>query len=214
MSLLVVSALFCCCTFNGFAADANSHELAYAKMSTEELAYCDLEEVADEAVRQAILDARREIIYNTSWTVDGQLALKNSDGTIKALPEFSDLFPGWEIPTITDRETNAVSMLYFSSYIIMETTSTTAAEPFAKIVPVFSTKLTIQAAVIPGSSWNCGVIDLTANTDLGYVLDLPVGQEVYVTRTFAGHQYSIRATSNGAAGYALMNVYQDASVSV
>lgn len=215
ISLLVVFALFCCCTFNSFAAEIDLQDQDYARMSTEELAYCNLEEAADIATRQAILDARREIIYSTSWTVDGQLALRNADGTIETLPEFSDLFPDWELPTeMPSGSTGDDSVTYFSSLIYLETATTTNAEPFARIVPLFNTNLCIRALAIPGSSWNCGAVDVTTGQDKGFITGLPVDKEAVMLNTVAGHQYAIRASSNGAAGYAAMEVYQEIPIYV
>lgn len=84
------------------AEDAEPEKPDYASMTTEELAYCDLDEAPDEETRQAILDARRQIIYSTSWTADGGEAYimkYPSFEVVEKIPEFHDIFPeDWEIP--------------------------------------------------------------------------------------------------------------------
>lgn len=48
---------------------------------------------------------REEIIYSKSWTADGVVAfVRHRDGTIEKIPEFSEVFPGWEIPKTEPRE--------------------------------------------------------------------------------------------------------------
>ncbi len=64
-----------------------------------EYAYMDLD-AAPEELHQKILDARNVIIYSKSWTVDGQCAITCPDGSVQPLPEFSDLFPGWDVPGV------------------------------------------------------------------------------------------------------------------
>lgn len=210
VSILVASVLFCCCAFNVFAAEVDVHGKDYAEMSTEELAYCDLDETTDEAVRQAILDARREIIYSTNWTVDGQLEIVNADGTVEALPEFSDLFPGWEIPemTSTERYSIKVEVRYFAAYVNLKTATTTDADPFARIILSSNSDLFVQATGIPGDSWNCGAFDVTAGRSAGYATDMPDGVAARFARPVKGHEYAIRASSNGAAGQAYIMVFQ------
>ncbi len=84
------------------AEDAEPEKPAYASMTTEELAYCDLDEAPDEETRQAILEARNQIIYSTSWTADGSdgyIMQYPSFEVVEKLPEFHDIFPAdWEIP--------------------------------------------------------------------------------------------------------------------
>ncbi len=51
-----------------------------------------------------ILEARCAIVFgpNVSWTVDGALSVVEEDGTVTALPEFSDVFPeDWDLAAIS-----------------------------------------------------------------------------------------------------------------
>lgn len=68
--------------------------------SVEYYAYMDLD-TADAALKETILEARNEIIFSTSWVVDGGYAcVKDPDGNIVSIaPQFSELFPAeWEPP--------------------------------------------------------------------------------------------------------------------
>ena len=48
---------------------------------------------------------REEIIYSKSWTADGVVGfVRHRDGTIEKVPEFSEVFPGWEVPKTEPRE--------------------------------------------------------------------------------------------------------------
>lgn len=64
-------------------------------------AYMDIEK-ASPSQREAILAARRQIVYgDQAWTVDGAAAVLHADGTIEYLPEFSDLWPDWDLAEIS-----------------------------------------------------------------------------------------------------------------
>ena len=88
-----------------FSASADTPALVSAEdiavMSVEQIAYLDVETAAP-AVQDAILEARSEIIYgDQAWTVDGAVTVFNiKTGTVTELPEFSDLYPGWDIPEL------------------------------------------------------------------------------------------------------------------
>lgn len=80
-------------------------EALQANVSSEtiELAYQDIEK-ADPAQKEKILEARSEVIYNRSW-VNDQVPEAGIGYTTNAMkkefsidPDFSELFPGWEIP--------------------------------------------------------------------------------------------------------------------
>ena len=62
-------------------------------------------DTATPEVRELILDARYRVIFSNdvAWTVDGQVGIIHPDGTRETLPEFSDLFPDWDLDKITER---------------------------------------------------------------------------------------------------------------
>lgn len=82
------------------AADIHSSDVAMTIENAYLYAYMDIDS-ADADTQEQILDARRVIIYSTSWVaddVDGYI--KDEDGNIiEVLPHFSEVFPSdWEIP--------------------------------------------------------------------------------------------------------------------
>lgn len=70
-------------------------------MSIEELAYLDLDEAPAE-MKDEIIEARNTIILSEDWVADGYYAeVYDIDGTIiRCIPQFSDLFPDWNIPVV------------------------------------------------------------------------------------------------------------------
>ena len=79
-SLLAMSMMFTVLAVSASAAVPTA-------MSAEQLAYMDLDS-APYALQQDILDARAEIIFEQSWTVDGAVSIINlDDGTEETLPE-------------------------------------------------------------------------------------------------------------------------------
>ena len=58
-------------------------------------------DTATPEMKEKILAARNEIIFGQSWAADGvELYVERRDGTVEKVPEFSELFPGWEVPVI------------------------------------------------------------------------------------------------------------------
>ena len=60
----------------------------------------DIDEMKDR-----ILEARRILIFSTSWVADGFSGSVQNVKTgeiIRTLPTFSELFPGWDIPVLPD----------------------------------------------------------------------------------------------------------------
>lgn len=99
---LVLAAAMVMSLGSGFGAGAVAVEpaLDISAMSVSELAYMDAK-TASPALKEAILDARTEIIYgDQAWTVDGAVSIQHSDGTVEELKDFYELFPAdWEVPT-------------------------------------------------------------------------------------------------------------------
>ena len=79
-----------------FSASAVSPDLS--AMPASQLAYMDVYSASPET-QQAILNARAEIIYgDQAWTVNGAVSVFDAEtGETETLPEFSDVFPGWNL---------------------------------------------------------------------------------------------------------------------
>ncbi len=65
----------------------------------QDYAYLDLETALPE-MKEKILSARNTIIFSTDWVADGfTMTVEDPDGnTIRTMPNFSELFPGWDLP--------------------------------------------------------------------------------------------------------------------
>lgn len=74
----------------------------------EAYAYIDLDTASDE-LRKKILAARETIIYSKSWAADDHPSYIQNviTGESVQLPFFSELFPGWDIPTIPTSESRS-----------------------------------------------------------------------------------------------------------
>ncbi len=83
------------------AAESAEQQISRAVKEAERYAYLDIE-TATPDMRKKILDARKTIIYNSSWAADGIAAYVEDTETgevIEKLPAFSELFPDWELPS-------------------------------------------------------------------------------------------------------------------
>ena len=102
MTLIMLMAL----AVPAFAVDKESDSNSEAEVQEEilesasEFAYLDADKATPE-LKEKILEARKEIIYNTDWVADGYVGCIRNIKTgklIKELPEFSEVFPGWDVP--------------------------------------------------------------------------------------------------------------------
>lgn len=102
MTLIMLMAL----AVPAFAVNKESDPNSEAEVQDEilesasEFAYLDADKATPE-LKEKILEARKEIIYNTDWVADGYVGCIRNIKTgklIKELPEFSEVFPGWDVP--------------------------------------------------------------------------------------------------------------------
>ena len=70
-----------------------------SQAEVKEWAYKDIA-AAKHEVEEKIIAARDEIIFRSSWVADGmsEFVLNPETGEEEELPQFSQLFPGWELP--------------------------------------------------------------------------------------------------------------------
>lgn len=108
----ILSLLMVLAGVGGISAGAASEPAGLASLDLDSITAADIAiikeastyaymslDTATAELEEKILEARSEIIYHQSWTVDGQARLVHADGTIEELPEFYDLFPSdWDIP--------------------------------------------------------------------------------------------------------------------
>jgi hypothetical protein len=142
-------------------------------------AYLDIAAVSPTA-KDIILAARENIIFHNSWVTEGVVGWRyGSDGEIiEYLPQFSELFPGWDVPiqpiqvglNVSPASLLAISALYTIN--IPAATSSNAPifhQRYCKGFGVF-----VDALNGP-SSCNIGIARLNDGYSLGFVENVPVG---------------------------------------
>ena len=132
-------------------------------------AYMDLYS-APESLQHDILAARDLIIHSQSWTTDPNDYTVYPDGSIEHDPLFSDLFPGWDLPTLENS--------------ILETPSV---ETFAVIVDS-----------LPGATCNIGIANANG-VELKNKLRVPVHGECHIFPD-KGQYYSARVSTYDKPG--------------
>jgi len=187
-----------------------SAALTQSTFIPEDYAYLDLATASDDLV-PLILEAREAIIYSQAWTVDGACVIVRADGTIKNLPEFYDLFPGWDIPVLSDSTKAAKvpaaitrAVLFNGNVYITTPPSNTASTPFYYINSS-GRDVTTVASTIPGSSYNLGYSDSAGNS-IGWAGYLAAGYGLKLVNPTSGNTYSVRASTYSTSGNASITV--------
>lgn len=159
--------------------------------------------------------AREKAIYGSqAWTVNGAAAIQHSDGTVEPVPEFSALYPGWTVPKqaasvssttlaeVADVGSHSISGYYRNVYL----TQDVKYKPFYSFLGNGET-VSAFAVTIPGSKYNLGIYNETAQQDAGWLPNLSKGDRVLL-QTVNGVYCSIRASVplNMPIGYSRMKV--------
>ena len=154
--------------------------------------------------------AREKAIYGSqAWTVNGAAAIQHSDGTVEPVPEFSALYPGWTVPkqaasvsSTALAEVADVGPHSISGYL----TQDVKYKPFYSFLGNGET-VSAFAVTIPGSKYNLGIYNETAQQDAGWLPNLSKGDRVLL-QTANGVYCSIRASVplNMPVGYSRMKV--------
>lgn len=145
--------------------------------------------------------AREKAIYGSqAWTVNGAAAIQHSDGTVEPVPEFSALYPGWTVPKqaasvsstalaeVADVGSHSISGYYRNVYL----TQDVKYKPFYSFLGNGET-VSAFAVTIPGSKYNLGIYNETAQQDAGWLPNLSKGDRVLL-QTANGVYCSIRAS--------------------
>ncbi len=191
----------------------------------ETYAYMDTECVPAELV-DTILNCRRAIVYgDQAWTVNGAVSIENEDGTIITLPEFSDLFPDWDLDEINGRTSGTVKYDGKASLDIIDIKKTVKllypsqienTEPFYRFNANGNT-IYSKALTLPDNMTKCniGYSNEDTDEDLAWVPGLQLNQKARL-ETVSGVRYGVRASSGNAGieGYAYMSVSEDPNVSI
>lgn len=159
--------------------------------------------------------AREKAIYGSqAWTVNGAAAIQHSDGTVEQVMEFSTLYPGGTVPKqtasvsntaldeVADVGSHSISGYYRNVYL----TQDVKYKPFYSFMGNGET-VSVFAVTIPGSKYNLGIYNETAQQDAGWLPNLSKDDRVLL-QTANGVYYSIRASVplNMPIGYSRMKV--------
>lgn len=142
-------------------------------------AYMDLYS-APESLQHDILAARDLIIHSQSWTTDPNDYTVYPDGSIEHDPLFSDLFPGWDLPTLENS--------------ILETPSFSISQPLALTVETFA----VIVDSLPGATCNIGIANANG-VELKNKLRVPVHGECHIFPD-KGQYYSARVSTYDKPG--------------
>lgn len=185
-----------------FSLLAVSASAAAPEMIVERLAYMDLDS-APAAMREDILKARAQIIYGEQpWTVDGAVFIIHGDGTVETLPEFSDLYPGWDVPSCDTIKIDFMPMgladadIEFGDNVYLELypdsgVNTKDFFSFAgngRPVGVYA-----QTWPMVGACYNIGFTNQSIGKDLGWVPNLS-GKAAAAVQAKAGQLYGVRGS--------------------
>ncbi|OMC73042.1 hypothetical protein BK121_09030 [Paenibacillus odorifer] len=215
-SLFVFSALALLLLLTPSFALASNQQNYFASLSEEKLAYQDVDAAPTEW-KDDILNARNSIIYSTSWTVDGQVGYELPDGMLVALPEFSDLFPGWDVPKLKEDvrkeqltkpqtyDFHTLAANYVGFVYLFEPSNSGASLPFYTFYSS-ANRVTMIGDSLPGTSYNAGFTNLNTGSDVGYANNLPQGGKLYLTKLNSNTAYGARASTYSTTGYAQMSV--------
>lgn len=83
------------------APERNTAQEKYEQnlQAARDIAYMDLSNLSEET-RKEVIEARNTIIFSESWSADDvDITIERADGTTEIVPKFSELFPGWDMPT-------------------------------------------------------------------------------------------------------------------
>lgn len=148
-------------------------------------AYMDLYS-APESLQHDILAARDLIIHSQSWTTDPNDYTVYPDGSIEHDPLFSDLFPGWDLPTLENS--------------ILETPSFSISQPLALTKAIAPSVETFAVIVdsLPGATCNIGIANANG-VELKNKLRVPVHGECHIFPD-KGQYYSARVSTYDKPG--------------
>ena len=159
--------------------------------------------------------ACEKVIYGSqAWTVNCAAAIQHSDGTVEQVMEFSTLYPGGTVPKqtasvsstalyeVANVGSHSISGYYRNVYL----TQDVKYKPFYSFLGNGET-VSAFAVTIPGSKYNLGIYNETAQQDAGWLPNLSKDDRVLL-QTANGVYYSIRASVplNMPIGYSRMKV--------
>ena len=180
--VLAVVSLFCMSTTAMAAPPVqDNHSIESAKIAAaKEIAYMDVETASAE-MQERILAARETIIDSKSWVADGfEVTVTRADGPVTKIPQFSKLFPGWDIPagesTATARSRTADE--YFAPYrgdvyaTLYSASSSVNADPTAIFYDVAEELDVWVSELYVSTSCNLGFTNMITHQSVAHLVDM------------------------------------------
>lgn len=217
-------------------AFAANTEAAYDEQLQKEnaIAYLDLDDASPE-MQEKILEARREIIFNTEWVADGHFGYIQNMETgeiVREVPEFSEVFPGWDAPIIEevvpaenpdvpdiieDNSPDIVPLsaddwirLFSDRYYLNSASSTENADPFVTLtIDPYDDGTSVRAEATSLSSsetCNVGISDYYTGESYGVGMRLTEGEAYVAYVGTDSPTVSVRASTSSTPGWATMVV--------
>lgn len=215
-NFLILTFVFCLAISSIMQASATDIRSEYE--ANKNIAYMDIN-IAPADMVESILNARFAIIYgDRAWTVNGAVKIINEYGKVEKLPEFSELFPGWDLPTIdtyNDYVIGPQAIGYNEAVELFVASNTSLSDPFYSFNgdggEVWS-----YATSLPGERYNLGYFNEDTKRSVSWTPNLklykPNGDYTgsYLTAT-DGVRYSVRASvfDEGDTGWATMKVQKN-----
>ena len=198
--LMSVSCLTC------MAAETSEQEFdpktKAALIEAEQYAYLDIDSASPE-LKEKILDARDAIIFSKNWVADGYEAFvtNENDEVVEILPEFSTVFPGWDLPKddVASTETDSTFPEQMNPPAIVNPLSYSASTWIRLGSWVPATRLTSS------KTYNIGYNNATTGTSLAYRNHLTLSEKFQINNV-QNIKLAIRASTYSTPGYATMVV--------
>lgn len=209
LSITLAGCLAACTFLVGVGAtDATS-----VQTNKDSIAYLELESVP-QAMWDSILQARRTIIYGgQAWTVNGATQIVHADGTTEMLPEFKDLYPGWEVPPssfvqATVACVSSVRTNHCEGNVHLKLANNLLDTPAFYAFTSTGEPLNAYAKTLPGDRCNIGFTNEYTFQDEGWTPNLAKGDKHQLKNPQAGVRYSARASvhTSNEVGWARMVV--------
>lgn len=193
----------------------------------ESLAYMNLEQ-SDPVLKEKIISAREEIIFNQSWVADGVSGFIYDElgNIIEEVPQFSDLFPDdWEIPTFNDQQniepilstqssslvSSGDTMFFYNDWLTLSLPSSTTNTPSFCTArtsgtvngsPYVITSISAYAtfSYTTSATYNVGFSNNTTGEALAWYGPVQSGKPAVIFPP-SGITVAIRASMNNSSGY-------------
>lgn len=174
-------------------------------------AYRDID-LASDLMKEKIVNAREEIILNTTWTIDNQCWTYDENGERVDLPEFYDIFPAdWDLPKEKTDNTEVTifadmlrSNVIFNDSVPIRAVGSSIASDFHTWSYAYPHVTNVKATAIPGGTYNVGFT--TNGISVGSLVKQTLSSPGLTCSLGAaeGNKHGARVSTYSTTGYATM----------